>query len=194
MSPVTVEQYLTIEREAEFRSEYLDGKVVAMAGGARNHAMVAIATAAGLHDRLLGTPFCVALSDLRLYCKPANVLTYPDVVVFCEPARFLDGDEDTLVDAVVLIEVLSRSTQNYDRGEKFRHYRELPSFREYLLLAQNEIRAEHHVRQLDGSWLFREITEARRRDPAGLDRVSAPARLSLRPGEVRLSSFFRFIL
>ena len=156
---LTVEQYLKIEREAEFRSEYLNGEVIAMAGGARNHALIAAAAVARLDEQLRDTPCAVAGSDLRLFCKSANILTYPDVVVFCEPVQFLDDDEDTLVDAVVLIEVLSRSTQNYDRGEKFRYYRELPSFREYLLLAQTEIRAEHHVRQLDGSWVFREITE-----------------------------------
>jgi Uma2 family endonuclease len=85
------------------------------------------------------------------------LLTYPDVVVFCEPAKFLDGDRDTLVDATVIVDVLSPSTQNYDRGEKFRFYRGLPSFSEYVLLAQDAIRAEHHVRQQDGSWLFREF-------------------------------------
>ncbi len=85
------------------------------------------------------------------------MLTYPDVVVYCEPAKFLDGDRDTLVDATVIVEVLSRSTRNYDRGEKFRFYRGLPSFSEYVLLAQDTIRAEHHIRQQDGSWLFREF-------------------------------------
>jgi Uma2 family endonuclease len=152
-----VEQYLKIEREAEFRSEYLNGEVVAMSGGTRRHALIAMAAGARLDEQLRGKPCAVAGSDLRLFCRPANILTYPDIVVFCEPAQFLDGDEDTLTDAVVLIEVLSRSTQNYDRGEKFRCCRGLPSFREYLLLAQNEIRAEHDVRQPDGSWLLREI-------------------------------------
>jgi len=129
-----------------------------MAGGTRNHALIAAAVIARLDEQLADKPCAVAGSDLRLFCKPANILTYPDVAVFCEPAKFLDGDEDTLTDATVLVEVLSRSTQNYDRGEKFRFYRGLPSFAEYLLLAQTEIRAEHHVRQPDGSWLFREFT------------------------------------
>jgi Uma2 family endonuclease len=172
---LTVEQYLKIERAAEFRSEYLNGEVVAMAGGERNHALIAMEVGARLNEQLRGRPCAVAGSDLRLYCKPANVLTYPDVVVFCEPASFLDDDVDTLIDAVVLVEVLSRSTQNYDRGEKFRFYRGLPSFSDYLLLAQHEIRAEHHVRQQDGSWLFREFT-----DPAAEIRLqSIGCRLAL---------------
>jgi Uma2 family endonuclease len=84
------------------------------------------------------------------------MFTYPDIVVTCGPDKFLDNRRDTITDATLIVEVLSPSTCNYDRGEKFRYYRALASFREYLLLAQDEIRAEHHVRQTDGSLLFRE--------------------------------------
>jgi Uma2 family endonuclease len=154
---MTVEQYLEIERAAEFRSEYLNGEVYAMAGGGLNHALITIAVGAGLHDQLRGQSCAVAATDLRLYCEPFNVLTYPDVVVFCQPRKFLDGHKDTLTDATVIIEVLSRSTQNYNRHEKFRYYRGLPSFSEYVLLAQDATRAEHYVRQPDASWLLREV-------------------------------------
>ncbi len=154
-----MEQYLEIERAAEFRSEYLNGEVFAMAGGGRKHALIAAAVVARLDEQLGNRPCAVAGSDLRLFCQQAQMLTYPDIVVFCEPAQFLDGDTDTLVDATAIVEVLSPSTQNYDRGEKFRFYRGLPSFSEYLLLAQDAVRAEHHVRQADGSWLFRESGE-----------------------------------
>jgi Uma2 family endonuclease len=154
---LTVEQYLEIERAAEFRSEYIDGQVYAMAGGAVNHALIAMAVGARLDEQLRGRPCAVAGSDLRLFCESAKMLTYPDVVVFCKPRRFLDGKKDTLTDATVIVEVLSPSTQNYDRGEKFRFYRGLPSFSEYLLLEQDAIRAEHYVRQHDGAWLLREI-------------------------------------
>jgi len=158
LTHLTVEQYLEVERAAEFRSEYLNGEIYAMAGGGFNHALIATAVVARLDEQLRGKPCLVAGSDLRLFCKAANVLTYPDVVVSCEPRRFLDGEKDTLADATVIVEVLSRSTQNYDRGEKFRFYRELPSFSEYVLLAQDAIRAEHHVHQKDSSWLFRELS------------------------------------
>ncbi len=153
---LTVQQYLDLERAAEFRSEYIDGQIYAMAGGGRNHALIAMEVGSSLNRQLRGKSCAAAGSDLRLYSKQEKTLTYPDIVVFCEPARFLDADRDTLTDATVIVEVLSKSTQNYDRGEKFRAYRTLPSFAEYLLLAQNEIRAEHHVRQPDGTWLFRE--------------------------------------
>jgi Uma2 family endonuclease len=153
---LTVTQYLEQERAAQFRSEYIKGEIFAMSGASRHHALIAMAAGARLHEQLRGKPCAVAGSDLRLYCKAEDLLTYPDLVVFCEPVTFVDGDEDTLTDATVIIEVLSRSPQNYDRGEKFRAYRTLPSFAEYLLLAQDQIRAEHHVRQPDGAWLFRE--------------------------------------
>ena len=157
---LTVEEYLRIERAAEFRNEYIEGEVFAMSGGSKNHALIAMEAGARLNEQLRGRPCAVAGSDLRLYCKPAQVLTYPDIVVFCEPATFLDGDEDTLTDAVMIIEVLSRSTRNFDRGEKFHCYRGLPSFAEYVLLEQDSIRADHYTRQPDGSWLLRELNGA----------------------------------
>ena len=161
LAGLTIEQYLEIDRSADVRSEYINGTMYAMAGGTRNHALIAMEAGARLNEQLRGRPCAVAGSDLRIFCSAARILTYPDLVVFCEPARFLDGDRDTLTDAVLIVEILSASTQNYDRGENFRHYRGLPSFSGYLLLAQDEIRAEHHVRQPDGSWLFREL-----KDPA----------------------------
>jgi Uma2 family endonuclease len=154
---LTVEQYLEIERAAEFRSEYLNGEMFAMAGGSINHGMIAADTLIRIGEQLRGKPCAVVGSDVRLFCKPANVFTYPDLFVFCGPRKYLDAEKDTLLDTTVIVEVLSPSTQNYDRGEKFRYYRGLPSFAEYLLLAQDAIRAEHHVRQDDGSWVFREL-------------------------------------
>ncbi len=172
---LTPEQYLKIERTAEFRSEFLNGEVFGMAGGSRNHALVATAAVASLHEQLRTKPCAAAGSNLRIFCQAVNILTYPDASVSCDPVSFLDGDKDTLTDATLIVEVLSPSTQNYDRGEKFRFYRTLPSFAEYLLLASDAIRAEHHVRQPDGSWLFREFTAPN----TVLDLNSISCRLSL---------------
>lgn len=158
MPRFTIDEFLKMEREAEFRSEYIQGEIVAMSGGIPTHAILGTTVCSHLEQQLRDKPCTVAGSDLRLCCLPVDVLTYPDVVVFCEPIRYLDGTDDTLSDAVLIVEVLSKSTRNYDRGEKFRFYRTLPSFSEYLLLAQDEIRAEHHARQSDGSWIFREWT------------------------------------
>jgi Uma2 family endonuclease len=155
---LTVEQYLAIERNAEFRSEYIDGEMYAMAGGSINHALIATAVSATLTGQQRGKPCAAAGSDLRLYCRAGSMLTYADVVVFCGPRKLLDGEKDTLTDATLIVEVLSPSTKNYDRGEKFRLYRGLESFEEYLLLEQDRIQAEHYVRQQDRSWIFREFS------------------------------------
>jgi Uma2 family endonuclease len=153
----TVEEYLAMERAAEFRSEYLNGGVQPMTDGGIDHALIIAAVLSRLGEQLRGKPCAAVGSDLRVFCKPANILTYPDVVVICGPRKLLDSQKDTLTDATVIVEVLSPSTKDYDRGEKFRSYRGLPSFEEYLLLEQDSIRAEHHVRQPDGSWVFREF-------------------------------------
>jgi Uma2 family endonuclease len=155
---LTPEQYLELDRKSEFRSEYINGEMFAMSGGTRNHARIALNTTRRLADQLDGRSCEVAGSDLRLYSVQRKMYTYPDVFVTCGPDQFLDARHDTITDATVVIEVLSPSTEDYVHGEKFRFYRSLPSFSEYLLLAQDEIRAEHHVRQPDGSWLFREFT------------------------------------
>jgi Uma2 family endonuclease len=155
---LTPEQYLDIESKAEFRSEYINGEMFAMAGGTPNHAWIVVNTASRLTEQLRGRPCGARSSDLRLYSARHKMFTYPDIVVTCGPDQLLDGRNDTLTDATVIVEVLSPSTRNYDRGEKFRFYRSLPSFSEYLLLGQDEMRAEHHVRQSDQSWLFREFT------------------------------------
>jgi Uma2 family endonuclease len=155
---LTPEQYLDIESKAEFRSEYINGEMFAMSGGTPNHARIVSNAVRRLGEQLDDRPCEVFGGDLRLYSAKYKIFTYPDVLVACGQHRLLEGRRDTLTDATVIIEVLSPSTKNYDRSEKFRFYRSLPSFSEYLLLAQDEIRAEHHVRQPDGSWLFREFT------------------------------------
>jgi Uma2 family endonuclease len=157
---LTVEQYLEAERGAETRSEYLAGAVYAMSGASRAHAHIVAAVSYELYGQLRGRNCAVATTDLRLAVRQHDLVTYPDIFVTCGPDRFLDDRKDTLTDATVVIEVLSPSTKNYDRGEKFRFYRALPSFCEYLLLAQDEIRAELYVRQPDGSWLMREYCSA----------------------------------
>ena len=157
---LTPEQYLEIERKAEVRSEYLQGEMLAMAGAGLNHNRIAGRTLAELSAALRGRDCDVTGSDMRVHVPATGLYTYPDVIVTCGPVQLLDKHQDTLLNPILIVEVLSLSTKNYDRGEKFQHYRSIPSFREYLVLAQDEIRAEHHVRQPDGSWLLREFTSA----------------------------------
>ncbi len=155
---ITPEEYLRRERVAEFRSEFIDGQVFAMAGGTMNHARIIGNALGNLRELLRGTGCEVFSGELRVWSETHRIYTYPDVVAACRPYQFQDATRDTITDAALVIEVPSRSTANYDRGEKFRFYRSLPSFSEYLLLAQDTIRAEHHVRQPDGGWLFHERT------------------------------------
>jgi Uma2 family endonuclease len=157
ISYLTPEQYLENERKAEFRSEYVNGEVVAMSGGTLNNAWLVANTLSRLTDQLRGKSCGAVANDVRLFCAQYNLFTYPDIIVTCGPHQFLDPRRDTITDATAIVEVLSPSTMNYDQGEKFRYYRSLQSFREYLLLAQDAVRAEHHVRQPDGAWLFREF-------------------------------------
>ena len=165
---LTPEQYLEIERKAEFRSEYVNGEMFAMAGGTPNHAWIVINAASRLTEQLRGRPCGARSSDMRLHSAQYQIFTYPDIVVTCGPDKLLDGRRDTLTDATLVVEVLSAATKNYDRGDKFLFYRSLPSFAEYLLLTQDRFRAEHYIRQSNGSWLLSEFT-----DPA--DEIELPS-------------------
>ena len=158
VSFLTPEQYLAIERAAQFRSEYLRGEMFAMSGASHNHTRIVRNTLLRLTAQLEGNPCEPVANDLRLWSEPEQMFTYPDIVVTCGPTRYLDKRHDTIVDATLIVEVLSPSTRSYDRGDKFLFYRSLPTFSEYLLLSQDAIRAEHHIRQPDGSWLFREFS------------------------------------
>ena len=157
-SLLTAEQYLEMERTSEFRSEYVNGQVSAMSGGTMNHARIVRNTLSSLSEQLRGQPCEAFANDLRLFCARYNIFSYPDIVSGCGASKFLDERRDTITGATAVVEVLSPGTMNYDRGEKFRYYRSLESFSEYLLLAQDTPRAEHHVCQTDGSWIFREFT------------------------------------
>jgi Uma2 family endonuclease len=155
---LTPEQYLEIERQAEFRSEYLHCEMFAMAWTSFNHNRIVRSTERALGRALDGRRCDVFFLDVKVHVPATGLYTYPDIVVTCGPIAALDKHQDTLTNPLVIVEVLSPSTRNYDRGEKFQHYRSIPSFREYLVLAQDEIRVEHHVRQPDGAWIFREHT------------------------------------
>lgn len=157
----TLEEYLKLEREAETRSEFIQGDIVAMTQPTRNHNRIRDAVLFWLYQQLRGKECEATGSDTRIFIPKYSIGTYPDVVVLCGPIQYLDEKKDMVVDATVLVEVLSPTTKNYDLSEKFRYYRALPSFAEYLVLSQDSIRAEHHVRQADGTWLLREIEDFR---------------------------------
>jgi Uma2 family endonuclease len=151
-------EYLRLERLAEFKSEFFDGEMFAMAGGTRAHSLIAINLAAELRDRFKATDCVTYNADLRIKVAATGLLTYPDISVVCGVQRFLDEEEDTLLNPGVIIEVLSDSTEAYDRGKKFEHYRQIATCREYLLVSQKEPRIEQFVRQPNGEWILKEAS------------------------------------
>jgi Uma2 family endonuclease len=152
------EEYLVLERASEYKSEYLDGEMVAMTGATRKHVLIALNLAGGLKRQLQGKSCEVYATDMRVQIPATGLYTYPDIAVVCGEPRFEDDHEDTLLNPILIVEVLSSSTESYDRGRKFEQYRTLESLREYLLVSQDRPRVEQFVRQDGNVWLFREIT------------------------------------
>jgi Uma2 family endonuclease len=158
----TPEEYLALERQAEYKSEYFDGEIFAMTGFSRKHNLVAGNVLASLHGQLRKRPCEIYPSDMRVKVSPTGLYTYPDVVIVCGEPIFDDKQKDTLLNPTALVEVLSKSTASYDRGEKFEHYRKLDSLAEYLVIAQNKYHVEHYVRQIDNRWLLSETDDVQK--------------------------------
>jgi Uma2 family endonuclease len=155
---LTPEQYLEFERNSDERHEYFQGEIYAMSGASEAHNTITFNTAGSLHFQLRKRPCKGYSTDMRVKVRAVGLYTYPDVVVVCGEPKFEDGEFDTLLNPTVLIEVLSPSTENYDRGKKFQHYRTLESLQEYLLISQESARIEHYVREGD-QWIFTDATQ-----------------------------------
>lgn len=158
---LTEEEYLAIERRAESRSEYYDGEMFAMAGASRRHNRIVTNLVVALDNQLRERPCNVYSSDMRVKVQSTGLFTYPDVLVTCGEEKF-DGEgmNDVLLNPSVIIEVLSDSTEAYDRGKKFEHYQSIESLNEYLLVAQYSRRVEKYVRQDGRHWIYSETHEA----------------------------------
>lgn len=147
------EEYLACERRSEFKSEYLGGKIVAMTAASRRHNRITGNLFATLHSQLKkNRSYEVFASNMRVRVPVEDMYTYPDVAVTCGEPRFEDDELDSLLNPLLIVEVLSKSTASYDRGNKFVSYRTLPSFAEYLVVAQDRVHVEHSLRQSDGGW------------------------------------------
>jgi Uma2 family endonuclease len=153
----TVEDYLTLERSASYKSEYHDGQIYAMTGASRKHNLVSGNIYRELSLQLKKRPCEAYINDMRVKAAESTSYYYPDVAVVCSTPQFEDEQVDTLLNPTVLIEVLSPSTEAYDRGSKFAHYRKIASLREYLLVAQDQPNIERYVRQGD-VWILSEVT------------------------------------
>lgn len=151
-------EYLALERQARHRSEYVNGRIYAMAGASRTHNLIAGNVFAELREQMRGRPCEAYVGDMRVKVSRTGLYTYPDVAALCGEPRFEDAHGDTLLNPALVVEVLSDSTERYDRGEKFSHYRRLDSLREYVLAAQDRVRVEHYLRQGE-HWVLTEISD-----------------------------------
>jgi Uma2 family endonuclease len=155
----TAEEYLELELASESRSEYCNGEIVPMTGGTPNHNDISGNLYILLKSALKGKNYRTFHIDQRLWIPDANLYTYPDVMVLPKPIELQMGRKDTILNPCFIGEVLSKSTQNYDRTEKFAAYRTIPSFQEYLLIDQYRIHVEHYVKTAVNQWLFSEYDE-----------------------------------
>ena len=155
----SIEEYLAIEVESEFRNEYRDGEIVPMAGGLPNHNQIAGNVYATFNFAFRGKPLQAFITDQRLLIPEKRTYTYPDVMVIQGQLELQAGRKDTVMNPLLIVEVLSRSTADYDRHEKFRDYRSIPSFQEYVLIDQYSQHIEHFVKVSAKKWDFQEYDE-----------------------------------
>ena len=187
-------EYLDIERAAGFKSEFFHGEMFAMAGGSPMHSLIAANLIRELGTKLKRAPRPFT-SDLRLKVDATGLFTYPDVSVLCGPLEFAAGTDDTAVNPTLIVEVLSDSTEAYDRGEKFRQYRLMPALQEFLLVSQRLPRIEQFMRRAQGEWALQtaegrdatltlpslQVTLELNEVFAGVEFVPAPMRAQVRP-------------
>lgn len=155
---LTPEEYISFERKATTKHEYLKGQIIAMSGASRAHSFITGDIFGELREQLKGQKCEVHSSDMRVRIHSTNSYFYPDVVVACEELNFEDNIFDTLLNPRVVIEVLSPSTETYDRDEKFEFYKQLDSLKEYLLVSQDQVKVEHYTRR-EAEWLRTEYRE-----------------------------------
>jgi Uma2 family endonuclease len=167
----TAEEYLDLEEAATFHSEYFQGEIFAMAGGSYNHDVIAGNIYAALHQFGQTKPCTAFTSNMKVLVEAHGLYTYPDAMLVCGKPQFQIGRTDTIVNPLLLVEVLSKSTESYDhevgakrhRGKKFDFYRSIPTFEHYLLIEQDQIHVEYYQRLADGRWI---LTVLKARDEA----------------------------
>ena len=160
------EEYITLERKTIpkadiVRNEYINGKIVAMSGASRSHNLISFNISGELRTRLKGSGCEAYTNEMRVSTPSTSSYFYPDVVVVCDEPRFEDDVFDILLNPIILLEVLSPSTEAYDRGEKFSHYRQLESLKEYILVSQDRVNVERYLRKQDewGLTFFQDLND-----------------------------------
>jgi len=152
---VSEQDYLAFERAAEERHEYADGEIFAMSGGTWEHSLIGSNINGELRSALLERRSTAHGADMRIHIPATGRYTYADVLVVCDEPVFADETRDTLVNPIVIVEVLSDSTEKYDRGDKFEQYQTIGSLQDYVLVSQKKVRIEHFRKQADGTWVLR---------------------------------------
>jgi len=158
-SLLSEKQYLEIERNAEIKSEFYQGETFAMAGASVNHNRIISNLVIEIGYKIKKTSCRIYSSDMRLKVQENGLYAYPDIMVTCDNEEYADEHKDTLLNPKLIIEVLSKSTESYDRGHKFEMFRALISLNEYILVSQYKPLVEHYLRQDDSRWLFTEYTD-----------------------------------
>ncbi len=153
----TPEEYLELEEQAEFKSEYRDGEIIPMTGGTTNHNQIALNLATSLKIATKKQNFRIYIADVRLWIPKYRQHTYPDVMLIEGQPVYTGNNTTTVMNPSLIAEVLSKSTQNYDQGNKFLYYRSIPEFKEYILINQYQYHVMHYVKTADGKWIFDEI-------------------------------------
>lgn len=178
---LTPEEYISAERKATLKSEYLSGEIVAMSGASNEHNLITMNTANLLYNQLVDHGCRVYVSDMRVGIDSGDSYLYPDVSVVCDRPRFEDDVLDTLLNPIIVIEVLSPSTEAYDRGEKAERYKKLESLKEYILISQDRLNVEHYTVK-EGIWSVKELNDLN--DTLSLTSVDA---------ELPLQSMYRYV-
>ncbi|MEY3220807.1 MAG: hypothetical protein RIT27_2164 [Pseudomonadota bacterium] len=156
LAKITSEEYLQLERQSETKHEYFEGEIFAMAGASRRHCKISANLMRIIGNKLYQTKCNVYANDFRVKIKETGLYTYPDVIITCGKEILEDQVKDTLLNPLIIIEILSPSTENYDRGKKFAHYRQIESLQNYVLVSQDEPHIELFERQIDQRWILSE--------------------------------------
>jgi Uma2 family endonuclease len=156
----TPEEYLELETVADYKSEYIDGQIIPMVGGSTKHNQVSLNLSSKLNFAFKRQAFCVYMSDVRLWIPERRIYTYPDVMVIEEEPEYFQNRTDTVLNPILIVEVLSKGTKNYDRESKFDAYRTISNFQEYLLIDQTRIHVEQFSKTGKKQWSFCEYDES----------------------------------
>ncbi|MDJ0658285.1 MAG: Uma2 family endonuclease [Crocosphaera sp.] len=152
----SIEDYLQQEEKADFKSEYIDGQIIPMTGGTINHNQIAVNLVTELNIAFKKLNYRVYVENVRLWIPEKRIFTYPDIMVIEGEPIYYENRKDTIINPSLIIEVLSPSTENYDKEGKFAAYRTIDSFQEYVLISQTNIYGEKFVKTGDKQWLFQE--------------------------------------